>query len=67
MRRRGNEKFIWLRVPKALLTLPGALGFKLQGRGGGSQPERWWANTHVKEATNGVATYKSASRICSIT
>lgn len=28
-----NEKFIWLRVPKALLSLPGAFGFELLGRG----------------------------------
>lgn len=40
-RRRVNEKFIRLHVPKALLCLPGALGLKLPGRGGGSQPKGW--------------------------
>lgn len=39
--RRVNEKFIWLHVPKALLCLPGALGLKLLGKGGGSQPKGW--------------------------
>lgn len=38
-RREVNEKFIRLQVPKALLSLPGVLSFKLLGRGGGTVPE----------------------------
>ena len=40
-RREVNEKFIRLQVPKALLSLPGVLSFKLLGRGGGTVPKRW--------------------------
>lgn len=47
-RREGNEKFIRLHVPKALLCLPGALALKLLGRGGGSQPKGWSENTQIK-------------------
>lgn len=40
-RREVNEKFIRLQVPKALLSLPGVLSFKLLGRGGGAVPRDW--------------------------
>lgn len=46
-RREVNEKFIRLQVPKALLSLPGVLSFKLLGRGGGTVPKRWEAHTHT--------------------
>ena len=46
-RREVNEKFIRLQVPKALLSLPGVLSFKLLGRGGGTVPERWEAHTNT--------------------
>lgn len=44
--REVNEKFIRLQVPKALLSLPGVLSFKMLGRDGGTLPKRWQAHTH---------------------
>lgn len=60
-RRKVNEKFIRLHVPKALLCLPGALGLKLLGRGGGSRQKRWSENTQIKDTTRNCQTIRNTN------